>query len=62
MALVLEGCTFKDGILQREKTPELAGVRSQRKKMLEGISTTFDKSSFFGSPNLYQAKSMESRF
>ena len=28
MALVLEGCTFKDGILQREKMPELAGVRS----------------------------------
>jgi transposase-like protein len=28
MALVLEGCTFKDGILQREKLPELAGVRS----------------------------------
>jgi len=28
MTLVLEGCTFKDGILQREKMPELAGVRS----------------------------------
>ena len=28
MALVLEGCTFKDGILQREKMPELVGVRS----------------------------------
>jgi len=28
MTLVLEGCTFKDGILQREKIPELAGARS----------------------------------
>ncbi len=28
MTLVLEGRTFKDGILQREKMPELAGVRS----------------------------------
>ena len=28
MTLVLEGCTFKDGILQREKMPELAGARS----------------------------------
>jgi len=28
MALVLEGCKFKDGILQREKLPELAGARS----------------------------------
>jgi len=28
MTLVLEGCTFKDGILQWEKLPELAGVRS----------------------------------
>jgi len=28
MTLVLEGCTFKDGILQREKMTELAGVRS----------------------------------
>ena len=28
MTLVLEGCTFKDGILQLEKMPELAGVRS----------------------------------
>ena len=28
MTLVLEGYTFKDGILQREKMPELAGVRS----------------------------------
>lgn len=28
MTLVLEGCIFKDGILQREKMPELAGVRS----------------------------------
>jgi len=28
MTLVLEGCTFKDGILQREKMPELVGVRS----------------------------------
>jgi len=28
MTLVLDGCTFKDGILQREEMPELAGVRS----------------------------------
>jgi transposase-like protein len=28
MTLVLEGCTFKDGMLQREKMPELAGARS----------------------------------
>jgi transposase-like protein len=28
MALVLDGCTFKDGILQREKMTKLAGVRS----------------------------------
>jgi transposase-like protein len=28
MALVLDGSTFKDGILQKEKTPELAGVRT----------------------------------
>ena len=28
MTLVLEGCTFKDGILHREKMPELAGARS----------------------------------
>jgi type I restriction-modification system DNA methylase subunit len=28
MTLVLEGCMFKDGILQREKMPELAGARS----------------------------------
>jgi putative transposase len=28
MALVLEGCTFKDGILQREKMSELVGARS----------------------------------
>jgi transposase-like protein len=28
MTMVLEGCTFKDGILQREKMAELAGVRS----------------------------------
>ena len=28
MTLVLEGCTFKDGILQREKVPEMAGARS----------------------------------
>ena len=28
MTLVLEGREFKDGILQREKMPELAGVRS----------------------------------
>jgi transposase-like protein len=28
MTLVLEGRTFKDGILQREKMAELAGVRS----------------------------------
>jgi len=28
MTLVLEGCKFKDGILQREKLPELAGVGS----------------------------------
>jgi len=28
MTLVLEGCTFKDGILQREKVPELTGARS----------------------------------
>jgi transposase-like protein len=28
MAVVLERCTFKDGILQREKMPELAGARS----------------------------------
>ena len=28
MALVLGGCTFKDGILQREKMPELASARS----------------------------------
>ena len=28
MTLVLEGCQFKDGILQREKMPELVGARS----------------------------------
>ena len=28
MTLVLEGCAFKDGILQQEKMPELVGVRS----------------------------------
>ena len=28
MTLVLGGCVFKDGILQREKMPELAGARS----------------------------------
>jgi transposase-like protein len=28
MTLVLEGCIFKDGILQREKMPELVGARS----------------------------------
>ena len=28
MTLVLEGYTFKDGILQRQGTPELAGARS----------------------------------
>jgi len=28
MMLVLEGHEFKDGILQREQVPELAGVRS----------------------------------
>jgi transposase-like protein len=28
MTLVLEGCTFKDGILQRQKMPELGGARS----------------------------------
>lgn len=28
MTMVLEGCTFKDGILQREKVPEMAGARS----------------------------------
>ncbi|MFC1972390.1 hypothetical protein ACFLVE_03185 [Chloroflexota bacterium] len=28
MTLVLERCTFKDGILQREKMTELAGMRS----------------------------------
>ena len=28
MTLVLEGCTFKDGILHREKMPELADARS----------------------------------
>jgi len=28
MTLVLEGREFKDGILQREKMPELAGARS----------------------------------
>lgn len=28
MTLVLEGCKFKDGILQREKLPELAGARN----------------------------------
>ncbi|MFC1937206.1 hypothetical protein ACFLWY_01450, partial [Chloroflexota bacterium] len=28
MTLVLEGRNFKDGILQRERIPELAGARS----------------------------------
>ncbi|MFH1639002.1 MAG: hypothetical protein ABIB93_01610, partial [Chloroflexota bacterium] len=28
MTLVMEGCTLKDGILQRDKMPELAGARS----------------------------------
>ncbi|MFC1917011.1 transposase [Chloroflexota bacterium] len=28
MTLVLVGCIFEDGILQREKMPEMAGVRS----------------------------------
>jgi len=28
MTLVLEGCAFKDGILQREEMPELVGARS----------------------------------
>jgi len=28
MTLVLEGCNFKDGLLQREKMPELVGARS----------------------------------
>jgi transposase-like protein len=28
MTMVLEGNTFKDGILQREKVPEMAGARS----------------------------------
>jgi hypothetical protein len=27
MALVLEGCTFKDGVLRREKMSELAAAR-----------------------------------